>query len=176
MMSRKSDTRPRKGDSLMRIAAVSNLIPKGPSSALKPFMTKPSAFRFWAPAVLAGAVAFAPLASPGFAQNQSAATQAVLDKAHALEVRGSDGPCHAVLATGAAGRSEQHRGPGRGWPERPSRAVIRNSQILMWSVCALSILTTLGSREWNRWARSPTIMFSCNRLASWLSKGNTLSQ
>ncbi len=51
-------------------------------------MNKTSAFRFWAPAVLLGAAAFAPLASTASGQNQQAATQAVLDKAHALEVRG----------------------------------------------------------------------------------------
>ena len=61
-------------------------------------MNNSSAFRIWASAILLGAVAFAPLALPLAAQVPTAApvtpqappaaTQSLLDKAHALEVRG----------------------------------------------------------------------------------------
>ena len=54
-----------------------------------------SAFRFWAPAVLLSAAGLAPFSSPVIAQTAPpphpttpAATQAVLDSAHQLEVRG----------------------------------------------------------------------------------------
>ncbi len=54
-------------------------------------MKNSSAFRFWAPAVLLSAAGLAPLSFPAGAQTPQAtpaATQAVLDSAHQLELRG----------------------------------------------------------------------------------------
>jgi tetratricopeptide (TPR) repeat protein len=58
-------------------------------------MKKPSAFRFWASPIFFGVAVFSPAALPIFAQTPQSATQAapaatqsLLDKAHALEVRG----------------------------------------------------------------------------------------
>ena len=51
-------------------------------------MKNPPAFRIWASAILVAAAALAPLALPVHGQAPQAATQSLLDKAHALEVRG----------------------------------------------------------------------------------------
>ena len=51
-------------------------------------MKIPSAFRFWAPAMMLGAVSLGPVAPRTPAQAPQAATQSLLDKAHALEIRG----------------------------------------------------------------------------------------
>ena len=64
------------------------LVRQMPGSALKTLMKKPSAFRFWAPAILLGASAFAPFVLPAAGQVGQSAMQSLLDKAHALEVRG----------------------------------------------------------------------------------------
>ena len=51
-------------------------------------MKNNTAFRFWAPAVLLGAASLTPLMTAQTAQAPPAATQPLLEKAHALEVRG----------------------------------------------------------------------------------------
>ena len=51
-------------------------------------MKNPNAFRFWASAIMAGAVSLGPVAFRMAAQAPQAATQSLLDKAHALEIRG----------------------------------------------------------------------------------------
>ena len=52
-------------------------------------MKNPSAFRFWAPAILLGATALSPIVCiSANGQTAQASTQPLLDKAHALEVRG----------------------------------------------------------------------------------------
>jgi tetratricopeptide (TPR) repeat protein len=52
-------------------------------------MKNPSAFRFWAPAILLGATSLSPMVCiSANGQSPQAATQPLLDKAHALEVRG----------------------------------------------------------------------------------------
>ena len=60
----------------------------GVAAALNLFMKNPTASRFWAFAILAGTVSLGPVASRMPAQAPQAATQSLLDKAHALEVRG----------------------------------------------------------------------------------------
>ena len=51
-------------------------------------MKKPTAYRFWASAILGGAVSLGPAALRVPGQAPQTATQSLLDKAHALEVRG----------------------------------------------------------------------------------------